>query len=57
MISHRRARGSGNLVLSALVSDGYSVWLRERTYIGYSTREAKALYRDELEVEGLTLSR
>jgi len=57
MISHRRARGSGNLVLSALVSDGYTAWLRERIYIGYNTAEAKTLYRQELEVEGLTLSR
>jgi hypothetical protein len=57
MISHRRAHGSGNLVLSALVSDGYTAWLRERIYIGYNTAEAKTLYRKELEVEGLTLSR
>jgi len=57
MISHRKTRGTAHLVLSALVSDGYTAWLRERTYIGYNTAEAKTLYRQELEVEGLTLSR
>lgn len=45
----RRER-DGALVLSAIVQDGKACgpYRRERTYYGYTVRDAKALFRREL---------
>ena len=45
---------SGALVLSAIVQDGKSCgpYRRERTYQGYSLRDAKREFRRELEANG-----
>jgi hypothetical protein len=45
-----RREHDGALVLSAIVQDGKSCgpYRRERTYYGYTLRDAKALFRREL---------
>ena len=45
-----RREHDGTLVLSAIVQDGKACgpYRRERTYYGYTLREAKALFRREL---------
>lgn len=45
-----RREHDGALVLSALVEDGKACgpYRRERTYYGYTLRDAKALFRREL---------
>ena len=47
-----RVRHSGAYVLSDFVGEGAGEYLFTRTYYGYTLREAKAQFKQELESEG-----
>ena len=47
-----RVRHSGAYVLSDFVGEGAGEYLFTRTYYGYTLREAKTQFKQELESEG-----
>jgi hypothetical protein len=57
VITYTRSKVTGNLILSAFVTgQGAGEWLEQQTFVGYSVREAKALFRRSLESQGLRLA-
>jgi hypothetical protein len=47
-----RVRHSGAYVISQLAGEGAGAYLFTRTYYGYTLREAKSRFKQELESEG-----
>lgn len=45
-------RHSGALKVSEFVTDGRNVWLHTETFMGYTRREARTLYRQAIRAEG-----
>jgi hypothetical protein len=55
MITTEKAHPSGAWIVSALVADGGAPFYQRRTYMGYSKREAVAMFRDSLTRDGLRI--
>jgi hypothetical protein len=47
-----RVRHSGAYVISEIAGEGARAYLFTRTYYGYTLREAKSRFKQELESEG-----
>ena len=47
-----RVKHSGALVVSQFIGEGAGEYLFTRTYYGYTLREAKSRFKQELESEG-----
>jgi hypothetical protein len=47
-----RVRHSGAYVISQFIGEGAGEYLFTRTYYGYTLREAKSRFKQELESEG-----
>ena len=55
MITTEKAFPSGAWIVSALVSDGATPFYHRRTYMGYGKREAVAMFRKSLSLDGLRI--